>query len=580
MKNSKKIILITVIIVILLILILGGIFIYNKYIDKSYKIETIEQYSYFIVYEDEKYGVIDTKGKIVVEPKYEMIIIPNPSKDVFVCYTNYNSQEEYKTEIINSKNEKILTKYEHVEPIIFKDATTEVPYEKSVLMYKENNKYGIIDFTGKKITNAIYDSIESLLYKEGCLLVKKENKYGVINIKGKQMVETKYDSITADGYYDENTKYQNAGFIVGNKTTDGYKYGYINSNGSQILKEEYNEIARVTEIEDKVYILALKNGQAGIYNSKKQVLKHIYEEIEYNKENELFIVQKSSKQGVYNKEGKEILEPDYDNIIISNKSIYAEKEQEKYYFDENGNKQEEQKYKIIYSEENSKYRITMNEEDKFGIIDENGNNILDNVYSYIEHIFKDYYIINEDGKTSVYDANTKKQIISNYSVIQKIENKNILQAIITEPYTIELYNSNMEKIGQMENAKLTIEEEYVKLESQTQREYFDQNANKIQAKNIFTNSNLFAFSENGKWGYKDREENIIIEPIYDEATELNTQGFAGIKKDNKWGVVNENGKIILEPTYELSWDEPEFIGEYCKLNFGYGMVYYTRQVNN
>ena len=383
MKNSKRMILIIVIIAILLILILGGIFIYNKYIDKNYKIESIDQYSYFILYEDEKYGVIDSKGKIVVNPKYEMLVIPNPSKDVFVGYTNYNSQEEYKTEIINSKNEKILTKYEKIEPLIFKDATTEVPYEKSVLMYKENNKYGIIDFKGKKITNAIYDSIESLLYKEGCLLVKKEDKYGVINIRGKQMVEIKYDSITADGYYDESTKYQKAGFIVGNKTADGYKYGYINSNGNQILKEEYNEIERVTEIEDEVYILAFKNGQAGIYNSKKQILKHIYEEIEYNKENELFIVQKSSKQGVYNKEGKEILKPEYDNIIISNKSIYAEKDQEKYFFDEKGNKQEEQKYKIIYSEENSKYRITMNEEDKFGIIDENGNNILNNEYSYI-----------------------------------------------------------------------------------------------------------------------------------------------------------------------------------------------------
>ena len=580
MKNSKRMILIIVIIAILLILILGGIFIYNKYIDKNYKIENVDQYSYFILYEDEKYGVIDSEGKIVVEPKYEMLVIPNPSKDVFVGYTNYNSQEEYKTEIINSKNEKVLTKYEKIEPLIFKDATTEVPYEKSVLMYKENNKYGIIDFKGKKITNAIYDSIESLLYKEGCLLVKKEDKYGVINIRGKQMVEIKYDSITADGYYDESTKYQKAGFIVGNKTVDGYKYGYINSNGSQILKEEYNEIERVTEIEDEVYILAFKNGQAGIYNSKKQILKHIYEEIEYNKENELFIVQKSSKQGVYNKEGKEILKPEYDNIIISNKSIYAEKDQEKYFFDEKGNKQEEQKYKIIYSEENSKYRITMNEEDKFGIIDENGNNILNNEYSYIEHIFKDYYIINENGKTSVYDANTKKQIISNYSVIQKIENKNMIQAIITEPYTIELYNDNMEKVAQMKNAKLTIEKEYVKLESQTQREYFDKNANKIQAKNIFTNSNLFAFSENGKWGYKDKEEKVIIAPIYDSATELNTQGFAGIRKDNKWGVINKEGKIILEPTYELSWDEPEFIGEYCKLNFGYGMVYYTRQVNN
>ena len=71
MKNSKRMILIIVIIAILLILILGGIFIYNKYIDKNYKIENVDQYSYFILYEDEKYGVIDSEGKIVVEPKLQ-----------------------------------------------------------------------------------------------------------------------------------------------------------------------------------------------------------------------------------------------------------------------------------------------------------------------------------------------------------------------------------------------------------------------------------------------------------------------------------------------------------------------------
>ena len=56
--------------------------------------------------------------------------------------------------------------------------------------------------------------------------------------------------------------------------------------------------------------------------------------------------------------------------------------------------------------------------------------------------------------------------------------------------------------------------------------------------------------------------------------------FISVYTNGKWGVINSEGKIILEPTYELSWDEPEFIGVYCKLNFGYGMVYYTKQVNN
>ena len=34
----------------------------------------------------------------------------------------------------------------------------------------------------------------------------------------------------------------------------------------------------------------------------------------------------------------------------------------------------------------------------------------------------------------------------------------------------------------------------------------------------------------------------------------------------------------MEPSYEIEWEEPEFIGPYCKLNFGYGMVYYTKEL--
>ena len=61
-------------------------------------------------------------------------------------------------------------------------------------------------------------------------------------------------------------------------------------------------------------------------------------------------------------------------------------------------------------------------------------------------------------------------------------------------------------------------------------------------------------------------------------TELNTCGFAGIRKDDKWGVINSNGEIIVEPTYEIEWNSPEFIGPYVKLNFGYGMIYYTKEL--
>ena len=580
-KKIKKSIIVLPIIAIAIIILAGVIF-FRIYIEKSYKIEEVTQFSYFKLYENEKYGVIDSNGNILVEPKYDMLTIPNPSKGVFIGYFNYDSEKgEYQTEVLNDKNEKILIEYEQVLPLMFKDASTEVPYEKSVLSYKENGKYGIIDFQGKKITKPIYDSIESLLYKEGCLLVKQNEKYGIINIKGKEIIEISYDSISADGYYDEESKYQKAGFIVGKRQEVGYRYGYFNSNGKMILEVEYNEIDRITEIteENEIYLLAFRNGQAGVYKEKNQIIKHLYEEIEYNKKNKLFIVQKNNKQGVINKEGSKIIDTNYDYIMISDESILAKKGDNTEIFDIQGNKQEFQNNITKHLVENTNYYITTNSEDLLGIIDKNGKTILENKYSYIEYAYADFFIVTKDGKVGVINANSSEEIISNYNVIQKIENSNAIQAIISNPYTIEIYNEKMGKVASVKDANIKVEKDYIEISSKTKRQYFNTNGNEIQNTDIFPDLELFAFmNEEGKWGFKNKEGVITIDANYDMVTELNIYGFAGIRQDDKWGIINSKGEIIVEPTYEIEWDNPEFIGPYVKLNFGYGMIYYTKDL--
>lgn len=111
-KKKNKIVIILAILAIIFILIMGGFAFWREYIDKSYEVEMMTEFSYFKIYENEKYGVIDTQGNILVEPQYDVLAIPNPSKAVFIGYFNYDSQKgEYQTEVINEKNEKILTKY-------------------------------------------------------------------------------------------------------------------------------------------------------------------------------------------------------------------------------------------------------------------------------------------------------------------------------------------------------------------------------------------------------------------------------------------------------------------------------------
>ena len=573
---KKKIIISIIALVVIAIIVIGGIFLKN--ILEEYNIEEVNQFSYFTLYQNQKYGVIDTKGNIIVEAKYDKVAIPNPSKPVFICYYDYNSQEDsYSTKVYNEKNEEIFSQYEQVLPLMFQDSTAKVPYEKSVLKYKENGKYGIMDFEGKKITKAQYTSIESLLYKEGYLIVGENDKYGIINGKGKRIVKSQYDTITADGYYKEDSKYKYAGFIVSAKTETGYQYGYINFKGKMILEAEYNEVDRVTEISDdeNAYLVAFKNGQAGLLKNKKYILQHQYEDIEYNKNNKLFTVQKASRQGIVDLEGKQIIETEYDNIFISQDLIIAEKDGESYTFDINGNKQDSEVNNELIKTENENYFISIEDNEKYGVLNKNNEKIIDNNYQYIEYVFGDLFIATKNGKSGVIDVTGNTKINLEYDVVQRLENTNIIQAIKIKENVTKLYNKNLEEVSFLKNAVVYNKNNYIKVVSDTDMQYLDKEGNIISSKEILEQNDIYALKKDEKWGFVDKEGNIIIEPKYDMVTEFNSYGFAGIKQGNKWGVIDTTGNIVLEPTYNINWQEPEFIGKYCKVNFGYGLDYYT-----
>ena len=155
----KKRYIVLIIIVILILIALASVFIFQKTVEegKKYEIEEIKDYGYFVVRENEKYGVIDKTGKNVVEAKYDNVIIPNPEKPVFVCY------EGTATKIFNANNEQILTEEQNVEPIRLKNIASSLMYEKTVLTYKENDKMGLINLEGKVITKPIYEQIQTII---------------------------------------------------------------------------------------------------------------------------------------------------------------------------------------------------------------------------------------------------------------------------------------------------------------------------------------------------------------------------------------------------------------------------------
>lgn len=576
-KNPKGAIylIILIIAIIAIIAIVNNI---NK--NKNIALEEVSKYNYFITTVDSKYGIIDKDGQVIIEPQYDYIQIPNPEEPIFICFYDYSTEEmEYSSKVLNAEGKEILTKYQKVQAIANNNTSINNSYQTSILKYKDNGKYGIITLTGKKITDAIYDSIETLEYKDGILKVKQEDQYGLIELNGNKLVECEYNSIASDGYYDENTKYDMAGFIVNIRTDEGYRYGYINYKGKQTLDTIYTNLKRITEIKDAetVYMITYKNGQAGLLKNSQTILKNEYENIEYDSVNKLLALQKSAKQGVYDLAGNMILPIQYDEIIFAGQYINTSKDDKLLVFDATGTIQSEDSYKSILPVADGKYYITIDRNNKYGVTDSNKITLIENSYSYIEYAFDNYFIVSKGGKSGV--LSTDAEIIPiEYNVVQNIRGTNIIQTINSDTSTSELYNKKLEKIATKKEAKIYIKDNYIEISSEESIDYFDFDGNAKQPQEIFTDNQIFAKEQNGKWGYVDKAGNVVVEFKYEMATNINEYGFGAIKQNGKWGVVDSAGNIIKEPVYTIETYEPNFIGEYYEITSAYQSSYYSNVV--
>lgn len=581
MKKKKIIILVVVLIVVIAIAVTLTMY-FRKRAKYVYDIEVVTQREYNTINVDNRYGVIDGNGNVVIEPTYDVIQIPNPSKPVFICMSDYNTEtKQYQTKVLNDKKEQIITGYDNVQAIPTETTADGIPFEKTVLKYLKNGKYGLISMDGKEITDPVYDDISAVNYKEGMLLVEQDGKVGVININGVQVIKVEYDSITVDNYYNVDTKYERTGFIVCKRGENGYRYGYIDYQGDIILDAEYTELARVTEMEEDnaIYLIAYKDGQAGLLRNKKIILNHEYENITYNSYNDVFVIQRNGKQGIADRDGNIKIDTKYTNLTFGGVYINVTEEETEKVLDLNGNEMTDG-YISKMPTKDGEHSIVYGEDEIYKIIDNSGNIIIDKNYTYIEELDNNYFIVANYNNNGIVDLTGKSLVDLKYSSIFKLDNTGLLQANISSTNTISLINSNMEIVATMDNASIEVKDNYVRLYSETENRYFNYSGNELTAQELFPDNKLYAKKINDKWGFADKDGNLVVQNEYDMVTEFNSYGFAGIKVDGKWGVINENGEIVQEPIYELDNISPTFIGKYYKADEWYGNDYYTDAVIN
>ena len=202
----------------------------------------------------------------------------------------------------------------------------------------------------------------------------------------------------------------------------------------------------------------------------------------------------------------------------------------------------------ILNTTNEKYRIRIKTVDnitKYGVIDDEGQQIIEEKYNYLEYLYDDYFMVsNEKSKLGIIDKKENEKLQVKYDSIQKIQNTDLIQATITESKVTEIFNKKLQSICQMENAKIEKQGEYIKIYNNEETRYFDKDGKEVKNTQVYANNKLFAQEKDGKWGFVDINGQKVVDYIYDKVTEFNNYGFAGIQKDGKWGSIDGQGKVV------------------------------------
>ena len=493
--NLKKVFAVILAIVVIIMFIFGIRSLLSS-ADEQGKIASID---YFAAFQDNKWGVIDSSGNVVIDPAYEeMIVIPNSKNDVFLCTYDVNYDTgEYKTKALNSKNEEIFTNYSQIEAISNTDESNNLWYESNMLKVQNNGKYGLIDLTGKELLACEYDEISVIPSIEGVLKVQKDGKYGIVNSEGKITVPTQYTDITNLG--DDST----AGYIVKN---DEGKAGIVTSLGEVVLEPNYDDITKVHA-------------------------------------NDMYVVVQGGKQILVQKDGTEVLSTGYEEITEVLKNT------------DNG---------VIFKNQN-----------QYGIMKTTGEVTIPESYEELKEAKTGIYIAKQNGKYGIIDITNSPKVEFKYANITYQEKADIYIAQ-DENYNDDIINNNFEVAQSGILVDYNEEKGYIELRQNDEYKYYNFQFEEKQEKDFYSSNTLFLSKKDGKYGFVDKDGNVVVEYNYDDATNQNTFGYAGVKKDGKWGVVDREGKVVQEPTYELDdYLKIDFIGRW-HLGRDLNMNYYNQ----
>lgn len=466
--NMKKVFAVMMAILVIIMFIIG---IKETLKGGSRTNEKLFPLAYYTVYEEGKWGVIDTRGNTIIEPSYdEMIIIPDSTKPVFVCMQEVNYEDgSYESKAINEKKEQLYKNYDKVEVIYNQDSDNRLWYESNVLKVQKDGKYGLINLEGKELLTCTQDKIEPILGTKSVFVTEVNNQKGLVDSMGKVIIENKYQEITS-----LTNQYEN-GFIVKNEQG---KYGVINYDSTVAIQEKYDAIQNV-----------------------------------YG--NQMYVVKEGNIWKVVNTKGETFIENRFEEV------------------------------KEINGED-----IVIKVDGKYGLINTKAEEKLPAIYDNLTYAFSDYYIAKKENKYGIVTSSNEEALSFQYNYINYLSNIGFMQAE-TEKLESELLDRDLKvKVTGM-ITEINQDKNYIRIRENGEYKYYNFKLEQKENTEILKTNTIFLSKKDGKYGYVNDKGIVIVDYLYEDATEQNKYGYVAVKKDGKWGCLDSKGQVVVEPNYDL-----------------------------
>ncbi len=373
-----------------------------------------------------------------------------------------------------------------------------------------------------------YDEAGNIWYEENVLKVQKDGKWGLIDLDGKEILQAEYDDITALKGVTNSIIVEKDGLV-----------GLVNNKGISILNTEYTEITSYGDESKNGYITVNQDGKYGLVNiTGKTVLENKYEKIENAYNDKYYAVQENGEEKIIDESENQIIVANFGEIreLATSGAIFIQNE-------------------------------------KYGLMGYDGIVKMEAIYDNLRELNTDIFLAAKDGKVGVLSLDGTEKIAFIYQDITYDKKAGIYIAD-DENYTSSILDNNFEVKVTGILSELNTDEGYMKIQTNDDYKYYNFKFQEKSIQDILPTNELYRSKRNGKYGFIDKKGNVVVDYIYDDATEFNKYGFAAIKKDGLWGSIDKEGNVVIEPYYNLDNNLViDFIGKW-HLGLDLNMNYY------